>query len=214
MAEKRRSLSRRTFIKGCVGGAVVGILGANAITALDAFKPPERKVERKTSDAFVYYVSKEEKEEKKLWFVDKDGQELKAEDFKVGDGASTLWRGLPAIVVRFDPAKLNVQEGTDQGFIAFLGKCTHLCCVPNWHKAKPELDLIFCPCHAGQYDPFDIYEQQYTNEAGNVIKYMGPRVLSGPPPRGIPMIPVKIQDGKVIGLPLHLDWYEYCGVKV
>jgi len=213
--EKKGSrLNRRTFVKGCVGAAAAGLLGANVITAFDAFKPPSRGEKEAFSDVFTYYVSKEEEEEGKLPYVDKKGEEVKAEDLKMGEGASVLWRGLPVILIRLDPSKLNVEVGTEDGFIAFLGKCTHLCCVPNWHKAKPELNLIFCPCHAGQYDPFDVYEQEFVNESGETVKYMGPRVLSGPPPRGIPLVPLKIVDGKVTGLPLHPEWYNYCGVDV
>ncbi len=61
---------------------------------------------------------------------------------------------------------------------AFSAICTHLGCTIQWH---PEKRQFICPCHQGIYD-FN----------GNV--------LSGPPPRPLEKLPVKLRDGQVFVL--------------
>ncbi|MBI4397922.1 MAG: ubiquinol-cytochrome c reductase iron-sulfur subunit [Candidatus Omnitrophica bacterium] len=58
---------------------------------------------------------------------------------------------------------------------AFSAICTHLGCVVGWDSAKK---LIACPCHAG-----------FFNLEGNVV--------SGPPPKPLPIYEVVASDGKV-----------------
>jgi cytochrome b6-f complex iron-sulfur subunit len=61
------------------------------------------------------------------------------------------------------------------GLTAFSPVCTHFGCLVNWDYNKK---FFLCPCHAGKYD-ID----------GNVI--------SGPPPKPLKRLPLKIIDGKV-----------------
>ncbi len=61
---------------------------------------------------------------------------------------------------------------------AFSAICTHLGCTVQWHPEKKE---FICPCHQGIYD-FN----------GNVV--------SGPPPRPLEKLPVKLRDGQVFVL--------------
>ncbi len=54
-----------------------------------------------------------------------------------------------------------VQASTEEGFIAWLNKCTHFCCVPGFKQdsasAKFEAeDAVYCACHQSVYDPFSI----------------------------------------------------------
>lgn len=66
----------------------------------------------------------------------------------------------------------------DKGFIAFSRTCTHLGCLVEFDKSRQNL---ICPCHAGTYDL-----------EGNV--------LSGPPPKPLLAIPLKIEgDSLIIG---------------
>jgi Rieske Fe-S protein len=56
---------------------------------------------------------------------------------------------------------------TQNGFIAYLDKCTHFCCVPAFKgfpgSAKFEgEDGVYCPCHQSVYDPFSIVKKQFT----------------------------------------------------
>ena len=57
---------------------------------------------------------------------------------------------------------------------------------------------------------------------GALIRYVGAHKVAGPAPRGVPYIPITIQDGKFVGRPVIptmdgagevnvLDWYKYCG---
>jgi len=64
----------------------------------------------------------------------------------------------------------------DKGYIAFSRTCTHLGCLVEYSKSKLK---FICPCHAGIYD-LD----------GNVV--------SGPPPKPLTAIPLKIEDETII----------------
>ncbi len=59
----------------------------------------------------------------------------------------------------------------EKGFIALSKVCTHLGCLVEYDKG---LRRLICPCHAGNFDL-----------EGNV--------LSGPPPRPLPTIPLKVE---------------------
>lgn len=73
-----------------------------------------------------------------------------------------------------DPALLiRLTEGE---YVAFKQRCTHLSCPV--HYAAEENHLI-CPCHHGVFDA----------ATG--------RVLAGPPPRPLPRITLRIEDGKI-----------------
>jgi cytochrome b6-f complex iron-sulfur subunit len=63
-----------------------------------------------------------------------------------------------------------------KGFVAFSRVCTHLGCLVEYDKG---LRKMVCPCHAGTFDL-----------EGNV--------LSGPPPRPLPTIPLKVEGDFVI----------------
>jgi len=56
-----------------------------------------------------------------------------------------------------------VQASTEQGFIAWLNKCTHFCCVPGYKQAESAAkfnaaDDVYCACHQSVYDPFSIVQ--------------------------------------------------------
>jgi cytochrome b6-f complex iron-sulfur subunit len=61
---------------------------------------------------------------------------------------------------------------------AFSAICTHLGCTIQWH---PETKNFICPCHHGIYDSDG-------------------KVVSGPPPRPLEKLPVKLRDGQVFVL--------------
>jgi len=77
------------------------------------------------------------------------------------------------IVVRLEPARLESptrREWTAEGFVAYSAICTHLGCTV---LSELRSEAIFCPCHAGVYDPS-----------------RGAIVVSGPPPRPLPQLPL------------------------
>ena len=50
---------------------------------------------------------------------------------------------------------------TEEGFIAWLDKCTHFCCVPGFKAFADSAkfgaaDRVYCQCHQSVYDPFSI----------------------------------------------------------
>jgi Rieske Fe-S protein len=116
------------------------------------------------------------------------GDPLKADDFgdyrewnnqygnePNGKPATGIWRSegaeetIPIQVIRSplieelaqqDPF---VEAATDQGFIAWLNKCTHFCCVPGWKQSADaekfgETSEVYCQCHQSLYDPFTVVE--------------------------------------------------------
>lgn len=65
---------------------------------------------------------------------------------------------------------------TSAGFRAYSAVCTHFACICKW---DPEDQVIFCPCHAGFFEPLE----------GEVI--------SGPPPLPLEKIPLRIKNGEI-----------------
>jgi len=97
----------------------------------------------------------------------------------IGKPASAQWRSdgdvqtIPVQVVRstkveemangnadIDPAAQEyINAATDQGFMAWLNKCTHFCCVPGFKAYEGSAKFgaeneVYCQCHQSIYDPF------------------------------------------------------------
>jgi len=97
----------------------------------------------------------------------------------VGKPATGVWRSedvsnvIPIQIVRSEKvaqAAENdpwLQASTAEGFIAWLNKCTHFCCVPGYKtlegsaKFNAEND-VYCPCHQSVYDPFTVEQTLFT----------------------------------------------------
>lgn len=65
---------------------------------------------------------------------------------------------------------------TGKGLLAFTKVCTHLGCLVEYDEIQNKL---ICPCHAGTFDL-----------EGNV--------LSGPPPKPLPKLPLRVQGEDII----------------
>ena len=61
-------------------------------------------------------------------------------------------------------------------YVAYLQRCTHLSCPVHFNAADKRLD---CPCHNGEFDA----------ATG--------AVLGGPPPRPLPRIALRIENGQI-----------------
>jgi Rieske Fe-S protein len=61
-------------------------------------------------------------------------------------------------------------------FTALDGTCTHLGCIVQWNEGESN---FICPCHSGHF----------TREG---------EVISGPPPRRLRQLAVKVQDGTLL----------------
>ena len=60
-----------------------------------------------------------------------------------------------------------LEAASAEGFIAWLDKCTHFCCVPSF-KGLPQSakvdggeDLVYCACHQSAYDPFSLVQESF-----------------------------------------------------
>ena len=82
----------------------------------------------------------------------------------------------PTLLIRLAPDAYNeaFRESTLQGYAAFSKVCTHAGCMVS----DVEDTTLVCPCHFGKFDP--------TTGAG---------VVGGPPPRGLPVLPLAL-DGE------------------
>jgi rieske iron-sulfur protein len=85
------------------------------------------------------------------------------------------------LLVRLDPGVLEPQTGerAAHGVVAYSAICPHTACeVTSWYADRQVLE---CPCHNSQYDP-----------------KAAARVISGPSPRSLAALPLRIADGKLI----------------
>lgn len=198
--KSRRWISRRQFVKALVSLGILGTI-ASFFSLLTSLLPGSSAGQAPTDNILRYGP------EKKTWYSDKSGSEVKLEDFdQVGKGASVIWGGsIPVILIRVDENKLRGTTANN-GLLAYASACTHLCCIATWHIDRPNQDVFFCRCHDGIFDPYDIVKDTMPNGA----EYLGAKVIGGPPPRAAPIIPLEIKDGKITAAPSNLDIYLYC----
>jgi Rieske Fe-S protein len=73
----------------------------------------------------------------------------------------------------------DTSERAAEGVVGYSAVCTHTGCdVANWH---PDRQLLECPCHYSFYDPKE-----------------GAKVVSGPAPRRLPALPLKIVEERLV----------------
>jgi rieske iron-sulfur protein len=85
------------------------------------------------------------------------------------------------LLLRLDPEGFDAEtkERAADGVIAYSAICVHTGCdVTDW---DPKRQLLECPCHYSTYDPKE--------EA---------KVVSGPAPRRLPALPLKIVEGQLV----------------
>jgi rieske iron-sulfur protein len=85
------------------------------------------------------------------------------------------------LLLRLDPDGFDAEtkDHAVEGVVAYSAVCTHTGCdVINWH---PDSELLECPCHYSTYNP-----------------KQGAKVVSGPSPRRLPALPLKIVDGWLV----------------
>jgi Rieske Fe-S protein len=84
------------------------------------------------------------------------------------------------LLMNFDPSTLSAGERPRavDGIVAYTAVCTHVACwVTDWLSSK---QVLQCPCHQSQYDPRH-----------------GAAVVSGPAPRPLPALPLRLADGRL-----------------
>jgi Rieske Fe-S protein len=85
------------------------------------------------------------------------------------------------LLLRLDPEGFDpeTKERAADGVVGYSAICAHTGCdVTNWH---PDSELLECPCHYSNYNPKE-----------------GAKVVSGPSPRRLPALPLKIADGRLV----------------
>lgn len=101
----------------------------------------------------------------------------------IGKPAQATWRSqntkstIPVQIIRSEKVKQLangdskysdwLKETTEKGFIAWMDKCTHYCCVPGFkaYGASEKfgaVNEVYCPCHQSIYDPFTIVRKTFT----------------------------------------------------
>lgn len=164
-------LTRRQFVHWLMGVGAGGTVAA-MLAAGGSLKPLVVLQEAKMiaeGDRFVFAAGS------------RKGQPLTRESVALGEAVLALPTGKEdveqniVLIVRLAPEQLNSPtklEWTAEGFVAYSAICTHLgCTVLEGLKAG----AIYCPCHAGVFDPS-----------------RGALVVSGPPPRPLPQLPIRL----------------------
>jgi menaquinol-cytochrome c reductase iron-sulfur subunit len=101
----------------------------------------------------------------------------RVEDFPIGRTIKVIYRDHEAQpwagFVAESAAWVRRSAGND--FVAFSAYCTHVGCPVRWEE---DAELFFCPCHGGAF----------TRDGA---------VAAGPPPRPLPIHPIRIREGRV-----------------
>jgi Rieske Fe-S protein len=197
----RRSVTdRRTLVKGLVSLGILGTI-VSFLTLIASLLPSSAR-SLAPADNILRYGP-----EKGAWYSDRAGAEARMEDFdQIGKGAGVLWGGsIPAILIRVDESRLR-GAAANNGLLAYASACTHLCCIATWHLDHPKDDTLYCRCHDGVFDPYDIVK----NVMPDGTEYLGARVIAGPPPRAAPLIPLEIKNGKITVAQSNLKIFSYC----
>lgn len=167
---------RRKLLKAAVGGSIGLVLpgAANAQNNPKESRPQE-------GDRFVFAEG------------DRKGAVVKLDDLKAGAAPVNVFPQDPKgtvrdgsrlnqiLMVRLDEARISpdTKARAAQGVVAFSAVCTHTGCDGlSWSAEKLWLK---CPCHESEFDVAD-----------------GARVVSGPAPRRLPALPLKIVEGYMV----------------
>ena len=172
-----RLLSRRTVLKSALGvGLSLQFVGLAAGDTEDV-----KRTRPQMGDLFMFRRG------------DRQGQLIIPQDLPLGGppviaypldpGTQTLRGGSrlnQVLLVRFAQEELAepTRAVAAEGIVGYSAVCTHTGCdVTGW---KDETKYLVCPCHASTFDPKD-----------------RARVVSGPAPRPLAVLPLQLVDGKV-----------------
>jgi len=125
---------------------------------------------------------------------DKQGEPIRPVDLPLGGPQMLAWAMDPqtstlrnasrlnqVLLIRLDPAQMDEEtaQRAAEGIVAYSAICTHAQCpVSEWQREK---NALHCPCHQSEFDP------------GH-----GGRVVGGPAPRPLPILPIAVEDGVLV----------------
>jgi len=177
--ESTATITRRRLIAGSAAAAG-GALGLSLIAPAASLGP--------FLDTESLYDSPWRKGRR---LVDDRGRPYLADDIEQGSfytaypqGADPEELGAPIIVVRLDPASLDLPDGRQgwapEGILAYSKICTHAGCAVGLYRNPlfPEAEskpAFVCPCHYSTFDPAE-----------------GGTVIFGPAGRNLPQLPLEI----------------------
>jgi ubiquinol-cytochrome c reductase iron-sulfur subunit len=179
LGEGFEGITRRRLLLGAAGAAGAGMTAA-AVIPIVALGPG---LERQLSDT-PWHAGRA--------LVDEEGKPLLAADViersfttAFPQGAEKDNLGSPIVVVRVDPASLQLPPGragwAPEGLLAYSKICTHAGCAISLYRSplSPSTQergpALVCPCH---YSTFDVLD--------------GGGVEFGPAGRPLPQLPLKI----------------------
>lgn len=167
----------RRLLLQAMGAAAIGLMPAGARADSD---DPKRMMRPQVGDVFVRFEG------------DHEGSVIAAAEVKAGDAPIVAWAIDPqtkvprdgsrlnqVLLLRLDPATLGekTKPHAADGLVAYSAICTHAqCTVTGWIEDK---QVLHCPCHQSEFDP-----------------RQDAKVVSGPAPRALAALPLKISDGK------------------
>lgn len=152
-------LPRRRFIISTFIASIVGSIAAMVIPVLDAITrgyPVSAKLPEGAGEVKITNISRIEPNSHVPFVMRVDPT-----------GRPGMY---PAMLIRL-PDDLASEYGSE--FIAFSAVCTHLGCIVSY---KSDVRKIFCPCHAGYFDP------------------ISGRPISGPPKKPLRGIKLRIDE--------------------
>jgi len=171
--------SRRAVVGGICAAAATAWLPAPV--RADEAADPARNMRAQPSDLLAAFKNEGAGAIIKPADVKRDGQPLLAWPFDPAKKVARDGSRLNLIVVmNFDPSSLSEAElaRAADGIVAYAAVCTHMACwVTDWLASK---QVLHCQCHQSEYDP-----------------RQGGRVVSGPAPRPLPALPLRIADGRL-----------------
>jgi ubiquinol-cytochrome c reductase iron-sulfur subunit len=173
-------ISRRGLLTGAAGIAAVGVGGALIAPAASLGPNVGDRI-----DATPW--------RRGVRVLDADGRAIRAADVVEGafvtgyaEGAATRDLGSPIVIVRLNPAVLELPDGrapaawAPEGIVAYSKICTHAGCAislyryPSYPPTQPRPALV-CPCHYSTFDPA-----------------RGAELIFGPAGRPLPQLPLAI----------------------
>jgi len=167
---------RRTTLK-------LGLLAVlwSPLSVFAARKPKPEKMRPQTGDHLVFAYGEREGEIITPGDITLNAKPTEAFPKHLASNVTRSRSRLNALLlVRLDPQSLSsvMDKYAADGLVAYSAVCTHTgCTVEGWDAATQELT---CPCHGSKY------------AAAN-----GAKVLLGPAPKPLAMLPLKIKGGEI-----------------
>ena len=164
------------MLQGAIGlGLTLPLLQAHAAEEEDP-----KKARPQEGDQFVFFSGERKGEIIKPEDLPEGGPQILA--YPIDPATETVRNGSrlnQVLLIRLEPDQLSKDTSANaaEGVVAYSAACTHEACpVSMWKEGT-----LYCACHGSQYDPKD-----------------AAKVVDGPAPRRLAMLPLKIEDGVLV----------------